>query len=111
MIGLFASRYEAAPIEQLKQIEDPAIFRDPRGNLHMLTNANSGHARCAAGGACGGHSWSRDGLSWSPVFNGAFGPNTMLINGTVKVRFFGGGRDEFIPRVRFGNLQCCVPAQ
>ena len=46
------SEVEAAPIESLKQIEDPAIFRDPRGNLHMLTNANSGHAHCKAGGAC-----------------------------------------------------------
>ena len=50
MAGL-NSQVQAAPIEGLKQIEDPAIFRDPRGNLHMLTNANSGHAHCQAGGA------------------------------------------------------------
>eukprot|EP01051_Picozoa_sp_SAG22_P010511 SAG22_NODE_950_length_6352_cov_23.892212_6_plen_558_part_00 len=77
-------QYEAAEINlALPNVEDPAIFRDPRGNLHMLTNANSGHAHCKAGGNCGGHSWSRDGLSWSTIFNGAFGPTTMLTNGSV----------------------------
>jgi hypothetical protein len=45
------SQVQAAPIENMTQIEDPAIFRDPRGNLHMLTNANSGHVHCKAGGA------------------------------------------------------------
>ena len=74
----------APPIDQkVKNVEDPAIFRDHRGNLHMLTNANSGHAHCKASGACGGHSWSRDGLSWSPIFVGAFGPVTKLNNGST----------------------------
>ena len=117
-------QYEAPEINSLlPQVEDPAIFRDPRGNLHMLTNANSGHSHCHAGGACGnasrltlrphqsnrgaasfpcnplpslvmttlprntslvgGHSWSRDGLSWSPIQLGAFGPNTKLTNGSI----------------------------
>jgi hypothetical protein len=80
---------QAAPISEpgfgspAGGIEDPAIFRDPRGNLHMLTNANSGHVHCQAGGACGGHSWSRDGLAWSPVYIGAFGPVTKVDNGST----------------------------
>ena len=34
--------------------EDPAVFMDPRGNLHMLTNVNTYQARCRSGVACGG---------------------------------------------------------
>ena len=63
--------------------EDPAIFVDPRGNYHMLTNVNTGHRRCGSGVACGGHLWSKDGNTWSDTFVGAFGPNGMLTNGTT----------------------------
>jgi len=72
----------AAPMTHPEN-EDPSIFRDPRGNFHMLTNVNTGHARCDAGIACGGHAWSRDGLNWSDTFIGAFGPNSLLTNGSI----------------------------
>ena len=62
--------------------EDPAVFRDPRGNMHMLTNVNTYHARCAAGVPCGGHAWSRDGLTWSNQTVGAFGPVIRWTNGS-----------------------------
>lgn len=62
--------------------EDPAIFIDPRGNYHMLTNVNTGHRRCGSGTACGGHLWSTDGKNWSDTFVGAFGPNGMMLNGS-----------------------------
>ena len=34
----------------------------------------TGHRRCPIGVECGGHSWSRDGLSFSNLTVGAFGP-------------------------------------
>ena len=37
--------------------EDPFVFRDPRGNFHLLTNVNTYHRRCGAGVPCGGHAW------------------------------------------------------
>ena len=48
----------------------------------MLSNANSGHSHCKAGGNCGGHAWSRDGVTWSETFM-AFGPTTRLSNGST----------------------------
>lgn len=87
--------------------EDPAVWRDPRGNFHMcgaagwggralrvshpcrlppslnrFTNVNTYHARCAAGVPCGGHAWSSDGLTWSNQSIGAFGPVIRWANGT-----------------------------
>ena len=89
--------------------EDPAVFRDPRGNFHMLTcvfacsiastgcalrlnplplpihrasNVNTYHMRCPQGVACGGHAWSLDGLTWSNQSIGAFGPVVRFSNGT-----------------------------
>ena len=47
-----------------------------------LTNVNTYHARCGPGVACGGHAWSRDGLSWSNQTIGAFGPAIRLANGS-----------------------------
>ena len=32
---------------------------------------------------CGGHAWSRDGLTWSNLTIGALGPNQNLANGSV----------------------------
>jgi hypothetical protein len=63
--------------------EDPSVFRDARGNFHLLTNINNGHTRCDPSVPCGGHAWSRDGLSWSNLTIGAFGPNQNLANGSV----------------------------
>jgi len=62
--------------------EDPAVFQDPRGNFHLLSNINTWHARCLPGEAGGGHAWSRDGLTWSEVHLGAFGPLVELANGS-----------------------------
>jgi hypothetical protein len=57
-----------------KEGEDPFVFQDPRGNLHLVLNSNNCHSRCAAGVPCGGHAWSADGITWSEQFIGAFGP-------------------------------------
>eukprot|EP00035_Acanthoeca_spectabilis_P039493 m.62749 g.62749 ORF g.62749 m.62749 type:complete len:467 (+) comp9626_c0_seq1:559-1959(+) len=62
--------------------EDPNVFVDPRGNYHLLTNINTGHARCPQGVECGGHAWSRDGLAFSDLYIGAFGPYVTFANGT-----------------------------
>ena len=74
------------PVEQhitYPESEDPHVFRDPRGNFHMLTNVNTCHRRCAQGVECGGHAWSTDGRTWSNLTVGAFGPVITLANGTV----------------------------
>ena len=63
--------------------EDPSVFRDPRGNFHLLTNVNTYHKHCPAGVACGGHAHSADGIHWSALFVGAFGPVITFENGTV----------------------------
>eukprot|EP01047_Picozoa_sp_COSAG01_P019958 COSAG01_NODE_1125_length_11596_cov_8.205532_1_plen_499_part_00 len=63
--------------------EDPSVFRDARGHFHLLTNINNGHTRCDPSVPCGGHAWSRDGLTWSNLTIGAFGPNYNLANGSV----------------------------
>ena len=57
--------------------EDPFVFRTRRG-FHLLTNVNTYHKRCAAGVACGGHAWSRDGLVWSEQDVSSFGPTITL---------------------------------
>ena len=62
--------------------EDPAVFQDPRGNFHMLTNVNTYHSRCHSGVACGGHAWSKDALTWSNQSIGAFGPVIRFTNGS-----------------------------
>lgn len=62
--------------------EDAHVFRDPRGNYHMLTNVNTCHRRCPQGVECGGHSWSRDGITFSNLTVGAFGPYITFSNGS-----------------------------
>eukprot|EP01052_Picozoa_sp_SAG31_P004413 SAG31_NODE_182_length_21094_cov_4.426721_18_plen_318_part_00 len=49
----------------------------------LLTNVNNDHARCGKGQACGGHAWSTDGLHFSNLTIGAFGPAIKFKNGTV----------------------------
>ena len=71
----------AAPITY-PESEDPSVFVDPRGNFHLFTNVNTCHARCAAGVPCGGHAWSRDGVAFSNLTVGAFGPVVTFANGT-----------------------------
>ena len=61
--------------------EDPFVFRTKRG-YHLLTNVNNDHARCQAGVACGGHAWSTDGLHFSNLTIGAFGPAIRFTNGS-----------------------------
>ena len=43
---------------------------------------NTFHARCRQGVPCGGHAWSKDGLTWSNQTVGAFGPVVRLTNGS-----------------------------
>eukprot|EP00040_Diaphanoeca_grandis_P001641 m.19049 g.19049 ORF g.19049 m.19049 type:complete len:456 (-) comp12323_c0_seq1:657-2024(-) len=62
--------------------EDAHVFIDPRGNYHMLTNINTCHRRCPIGVECGGHSWSTDGVTFSNLTVGAFGPYITFKNGT-----------------------------
>lgn len=74
------------PVEEhltYPESEDASVFIDPRGNFHMLTNVNTGHARCALGVECGGHAWSKDGRHWTNLTIGAFGPRITFANGTV----------------------------
>ena len=63
--------------------EDPSVFIDPRGNFHLLTNVNTYHKRCSQGVPCGGHAWSRDGISFSNLTIGAFGPVMTFANGSI----------------------------
>ena len=62
--------------------EDANVFIDPRGNYHLLTNINTCHTRCPQGVECGGHAWSRNGLSFSDLHVGAFGPYITFANGS-----------------------------
>ena len=105
--------------------EDPAVFMDPHGYLHMLTNVNTYHARCAAGVPCGGHAWSYDGLTWSNQTIGAFGPIVRFTNGTyftgayaerpqvlqapdrTPIAFYMGfGRSSYMDSVNWAQLFC-----
>lgn len=81
----FAGPYtmDAAPRPiTFPESEDPSVFRDARGNFHLVTNVNTYHARCAQGVPCGGHAWSRDGFLFSNLTVGAFGPVVTFKNGT-----------------------------
>jgi hypothetical protein len=49
----------------------------------MLTNVNTWHKRCAQGVPCGGHAWSPDGLLWSNLTIGSFGPVITFANGST----------------------------
>ena len=61
------------PVTGSMHPEDPGVWRDEKGRFHMLFNANSGHSHCKGKVPCGGHAWSRDGLSWSKPHIPAFG--------------------------------------
>jgi len=50
--------------------EDPSVFKDHRGNYHMLFNALP--YRCVPKHQQGGHAWSEDGFNWSVPRIGAF---------------------------------------
>ena len=42
--------HEVSPVPIVRpESEDPFVFQDPRGNLHLLTNVNTYHRRCHAG--------------------------------------------------------------
>lgn len=59
--------------------EDPIVFRDHRGNFHMLMNAMP--FLCVPKVRQGGHSWSSDGINWSEPRVGAFEANVELADG------------------------------
>ena len=61
--------------------EDAHVFRTARG-FHLLTNVNNDHSRCAQGVPCGGHAWGHDGLTFSNLTIGAFGPYVRFANGS-----------------------------
>ena len=54
--------------------EDPGIFRDARGNFHILTHD--------FGQPTGGHAFSKDGLSWTFAGN-AYGNGMEYEDGSV----------------------------
>ena len=39
---------DTRPITYIES-EDPSVFIDHRGTFHLLTNVNTGHARCKQG--------------------------------------------------------------
>lgn len=63
--------------------EDPNVWVDPRGNYHLLTNVNTCHRRCNESVPCGGHAWGTDGVHFTNLTIGAFGPLIPLANGTT----------------------------
>ena len=83
--------------------EDPSVFRDPRGNFHLLTNINNCHKHCPAGVACGGHAHSADGLTWSDLYVGAFGPVITLEAGLRGPQF------EWLSIRPRKKKHCCFP--
>ena len=90
---------------------------------------NTYHARCAAGVECGGHAWSRDGLTWSNQTVGAFGPAIRWSNGSfylgaymerpqvlqapdgTPISFHSGwGRASYLDSVNWAQLFCVDPS-
>ena len=63
--------------------EDPSVFRDQRGNYHMLVNAFPGG--CVPKVQQGGHAWSTDGVTWSEPRTGAFNTTVQFTDGTSMV--------------------------
>ena len=61
--------------------EDPFVFKDHRGNFHMLMNAMP--FQCVPKVRQGGHSWSSDGIKWSEPRVGAFEANVQLSDGKI----------------------------
>ena len=59
--------------------EDPSVFVDHRGNYHMLVNALPGG--CSPKLQQGGHSWSRDGVTWSEPRAGAYDTTLRFTDG------------------------------
>lgn len=58
------------------------LLRISRMRTCRLTNVNNDHTRCAQGVPCGGHAWSYDGLTFSNLTIGAFGPVIRFQNGS-----------------------------
>ena len=63
--------------------EDPSVFRDTRGNYHMLINALPGS--CIPKFQQGGHAWSKDGVTWSEPRVGAYNTTVQFTNGSSMV--------------------------
>ncbi|KAL9179538.1 hypothetical protein ACHAXT_008828 [Thalassiosira profunda] len=60
--------------------EDPSVFRDHRGNYHMLFNALP--YKCVPKLQQGGHAWSSDGINWSAPRIGAFDTTIRFTDGS-----------------------------
>ena len=123
------ARANALPVTH-PESEDAHLFRDPRGHFHLLTNVNNDHARCAQGVPCGGHAWSKDGLTFSNLTIGAFGPVTRFANGTYSYNayverpqvtqagdgtplafFVGMGRSSYNNSISWAQLFCVQGAE
>jgi hypothetical protein len=123
--------FTAAPLAITHpESEDAFVFRDPRGSFHLLTNVNNDHSRCAQGVPCGGHAWSVDGLTFSNLTIGAFGPVIRFANGSywrnayverpqvmqakdgTPVAFYVGmGRSSYFDSVSWAQLFCVAGQQ
>lgn len=60
--------------------EDPSVFRDHRGNFHMLFNAHP--FKCQPKLNQGAHAWSLDGIHWSNPRVGAFDTTIHFTDGS-----------------------------
>ena len=60
--------------------EDPSVFKDHRGNYHMLFNALP--YKCVPKLLQGGHAWSTDGINWSTPRIGAFNTTIQFTDDT-----------------------------
>ena len=60
--------------------EDPSVFRDGRGNWHMLLNALPWS--CIPKDMQGGHAWSLDGVGWSEPRVGAYNTTVKFTDGS-----------------------------
>ena len=126
----WAGPYTALPLPVTHpESEDAHVFVDARGSFHLLTNVNNDHTRCAQGVPCGGHAWSYDGITFSNLTIGAFGPVirfengsywrnayaerpqvTQAADGTPLALFLGLGRTSYYDSATWVQ-QFCVPGQ
>eukprot|EP00052_Salpingoeca_macrocollata_P019619 m.163067 g.163067 ORF g.163067 m.163067 type:complete len:380 (+) comp21023_c0_seq3:3-1142(+) len=66
--------------------EDWFLFQDPRGNFHVLTHWQFGHADgpCpGSNGFCGGHFFSTDLINWHWAWQAAYNGDVLFTNGST----------------------------
>ena len=65
--------------------DPPALLAQPNPDtpqIHLNLLPLTADTRCAAFVECGGHAWSRDGITFSNLTIGAFGPTMRFANGS-----------------------------